>query len=86
MESQAIFTCVMEKDHEPSASKWEQFKVTRRFIDGESDVLSEGCYYACRSSIDRYFRYLDRQEARYAIYWLNEVSFEVHENQLSNCA
>lgn len=86
MYDEALFTCVMEKLPQPEESKWEPFQVVRHFIDGESDVLSEGCYYACRSSIDRYYRYLSRQEATYSVYWCNEISFEVHENRLSNCA
>jgi len=86
MHDEALFTCVMEKQPQAKESQWEPFQVVRHFIDGESDVLSEGCYYACRSSIDRYYRYLSRQEAAYSVYWCNETSFEVHENQLSNCA
>ena len=86
MHAEAIFTCSMEKTGQRGAADWEPFQVIRYFIDGESDVLSEGCYYACRSSIDRYYRYLSRQESSYTVYWLNETSFEVHENRLSNCA
>lgn len=90
MPADAIFTCLMEKlprgKGVAKAAEWEPYHVVRQFIDGESDILSEGCYYSCRSSIDRYYRYLSRQESLYAVYWINETSFEVHENRLSNCA
>ena len=83
---EAIFTCVMEKLPKTPGEKWEQFQVVREFMDGESDVLSEGCYYACRSSIDRYYRFLSSQEKRYSVYWLNEFSFEVHGHYMAHCA
>lgn len=86
MHTEALFTCSMEKTRDPKVSDWEPFRVIRHFIDGEMDVLSEGCYYACRSSIDGYYRYLNKQESVYTVYWINETSFEVHENRLSNCA
>ena len=87
MHAEALFTCSMEKTGQSELSgKWETYRVMRHFIDGENDVLSEGCYYACRSSIDGYYRYLNKQEARYMVYWINETSFEVHENSLSHCA
>ena len=86
MHTDAIFICSMEKAARQVESDWEPFRVVRQFIDGESDVLSEGCYYACRSSIDRYYRYLSCQEDHYRVYWRNETSFEVYENRLSDCA
>ncbi|MEE2729598.1 hypothetical protein [Ketobacter sp.] len=86
MHTEALFTCSMEKTDAVRATDWEPFRVIRHFIDGESDVLSEGCYYACRSSIDRYYRYLNNQDALYRVYWIDETRFEVHENRFSNCA
>lgn len=86
MHAEALFTCSMEKSHHSKTSDWEPFHVIRHFVDGGSDVLSEGCYYACRSSIDSYYRYLTKQESLYMVYWINETSFEVHENSLSHCA
>lgn len=86
MQDQAIFTCVMEKLPRPADARWDHFRVVRLFLDDESDVLSEGCYYACRSSIDRYYRFLSRQENRYDVYWINEYSFEVHSHTMSHCA
>ena len=82
----AIFTCVMEPLPRPLDAKWQPFQVVRAFLDGESDVLSEGCYYACRSSIDRYYRFLSRQQSRYSVAWIDEFRFEVRENRLSHCA
>ncbi len=86
MHSEAIFTCSMERATGVVRADWEPYRVLRHFIDGESDVLSEGCYYACRSSLDTYYRFLTRQEQRFTVYWVNETSFEVHENRVSNCA
>lgn len=73
----ALFVCEI-KPLGRVVDKWEQFRVVREFVDGETDVLAEGCYYACRSSIDRYFRHLDRQERRFRVYWASETCFEVY--------
>ncbi len=86
MEEQAIFTCVMEKLPRPEEAQWDHYQVARIFMDDERDILSEGCYYACRSSIDTYYRFLSRQEQRYSVYWINEYSFEVYDHILSHCA
>ena len=86
MHTEAIFTCRLEKAPHEQVADWEPFEVVRHFLDGEQDVLSEGCYYACRSSLDRYYRFLAKQESQYMVYWINESSFEVHENRLSHCA
>ena len=73
----ALFVCEI-KNAGQIVNDWEQFQVIRAFVDGENDVLAEGCYYACRSSIDRYFRYLDRQVERFRVYWSSESRFEVY--------
>lgn len=73
----ALFVCEI-KPAGQRVNDWEQFRVIREFVDGENDVLAEGCYYACRSSIDRYFRHLDRQERRFRVYWASENRFEVY--------
>ena len=73
----ALFVCEIKAAGQ-IINDWEQFQVIREFVDGENDVLAEGCYYACRSSIDRYFRHLDRQEKRFRVYWASENRFEVY--------
>lgn len=73
----ALFVCEI-KNAGQIVNDWEQYRVVREFVDGENDVLAEGCYYACRSSIDRYFRYLDKQEQRFRVYWASENRFEVY--------
>jgi len=77
MNPPALFVCEI-KTAGQFVNDWEQFRVIRAFMDGENDVLAEGCYYACRSSIDRYFRHLDRQEKRFKVYWASENRFEVY--------
>ena len=77
MTAPALFVCEL-KPAGQVVNNWEQFQVVREFLDGGNDVLAEGCYYACRSSIDRYFRHLDRQERRFRVYWASENRFEVH--------
>ena len=78
MQAPALFVCEIKKAAHHQVSDWDQFQVVREFLDGEDDVLAEGCYYACRSSIDRYYRYLDRQEKRFQVYWASENRFEVY--------
>ena len=78
MQAPALFVCEIKKAAEQQALEWDQFQVIREFVDGEDDVLAEGCYYACRSSIDRYYRYLNKQENRFQIYWASENRFEVY--------
>lgn len=77
MTTEALFVCEIKPAGERVEER-DRFKVIREFIDGENDVLAEGCYYACRSSIDRYYRYLDRQEQRFRVYWASESRFEVY--------
>ena len=77
MNPPALFVCEIKAAGQ-FVNDWEQFQVIRAFVDGEKDVLAEGCYYACRSSIDRYFRHLDRQERRFRVFWSSENRFEVY--------
>lgn len=88
MTEQAIFVCelIPESKSQQKEYSGDRFRVIRVFVDGEHDVLSEGCYHACRSSIDRYYRFLDKPDSMYLAYWRNESSFEVYEACLSDCA
>ena len=79
MQCEAIFTCHLIKIENAKFGKWQKYQVQRRFLDGEQDVLSEGCYYACRSSIDHYYSHLNRQQRLYQVYWCDERSFEVYD-------
>ena len=79
MHHEAIFTWHLVKIHNAKVGEWQKYQVQRHFLDGEQDVLSEGCYYACRSSIDHYYHHLNRQEGLYQVFWCDEGSFEAYD-------
>lgn len=79
MGQEAIFTCHLIKVEDDKVGEWQKYQVQRHFLDGEQDVLSEGCYYACRSSIDHYYRHLSKQHALYMVFWCDENAFEVYD-------
>lgn len=80
MAVEALFTCHLIKVDNEKVGDWQKYQVQRIFLDGETDILSEGCYYACRSSIDRYYHHLNRQQDLYMVYWCDETQFEVYDS------
>lgn len=79
MKYEVIYTCHLRKIENAKVGDWQKYQVERHFTDGEGDVLSEGCYYACRSSIDRYYHHVNKQQRRYQAFWSDENTFEVYD-------
>lgn len=82
MTAMKIFTCILRQVPRDRALQPDQFQLVKECLNGDDEVLWEGTFYECRSTMDTLYRTFLKNSVHFTVYWRDEFSLLVYQHLL----
>lgn len=82
MTAMKIFTCILRQVPRDLARQPDHFQLVKECLNGEDEVLWDGTFYECRSTMDTLYRTFIKNSVHFTVYWRDEFSLLVYQHLL----
>lgn len=84
MNTMKIFTCILRQVPRDLAKQPDHFQLVKECVSGEDEIIWEGSFYECRSTLDTLYRTFVKNSTHFTVYWRDEFSLLVYQHLLED--